>query len=80
MKEILVKIDEKSLEDMAIAINMRRLTDHFSGPIDAFAYVVGAAVENGHEYIQITNLKEMSYKLLELLQKTEVPKDGNLNM
>lgn len=73
MKEIVVRIDEKSLEDMAMTINMRRLTDHFSGPVDAFAYVVGAAIENGHEYIQITNLKEMSYKLLELLGK-EAPK------
>ena len=73
MKEIVVRIDEKSLEDMAMTINMRRLTDHFSGPVDAFEYVVGAAIENGHEYIQITNLKEMSYKLLELLGK-EAPK------
>ena len=72
MKEILVKIDEKSLEDMAVTINMRRLTDHFSGPVDAFAYVVGVAIENGHEYIEITNLKKMSKKLLELLSK-EVP-------
>jgi len=72
LREILVRIDEKSLEDLAMTINMRRLTDHFSGPVDAFAYVVGAAVENGHEYIEITNLKKMSKKLLELLQKTEV--------
>ena len=67
MKELLIKIDQESLDEIAQHINIMTAIDQFSGPAYALAYVVGAAIENGHNEIKIKDIKGLTKHLTKIL-------------
>ena len=63
LKEIIVKIDEKSLEAIAETISIRRAVGHFYGPCDTLAFILGVSIENGKSEVEITDIKNLSNNL-----------------
>ena len=71
MKEITIKIDEKSLKDIALDINIRRTTGHFHGACDTLSFIVGVSIENGKSEVEITDIKKLASKLADKLNAGE---------
>lgn len=71
MKKITIKIDEKSLKDIAYAINIRKMIGQFCGPCDALAFIVGVSIENGKSEVEITDIKGLASKLADKLNSEE---------
>ncbi len=67
MKELLIKIDEKSLEEIATSINIKRMIGQFYGTSDALAFIVGASIENGEKEISIKDIKGLANHLADKL-------------
>jgi hypothetical protein len=69
MKELLVKIDEKSLEEIASSINIKRMIGQFYGPCDALAFIIGVTIENGDEFVAIKDIKGLANHLADKLNQ-----------
>jgi hypothetical protein len=71
MKELLIKIDEKSLEEIATSINIRRMMGQFYGPCDALAFIIGVSMENDEKEISIKDIKGLANHLADKLNEGE---------
>jgi hypothetical protein len=69
MKELLVKIDEESLKELAQTINIKRMIGQFYGPCDALAFIIGVTIEKGDEFVKIKDIKGLANHLADKLNK-----------
>ncbi len=69
MKELLVKIDEESLKEIATSINIKKMIGQFYGPCDALAFIIGVTIEKGDEFVEIKDIKGLANHLADILNK-----------
>lgn len=69
MKELLIKIDEESLKEIATTLNIRRMIGQFYGPCDALAFVIGVSIEEGKKDISIKDIKGLANHLADKLNE-----------
>ncbi len=69
MKELLIKIDEESLKEIAQTLNIRRMIGQFYGPCDALAFIVGVSMENNEKEITIKDIKGLANHLADKLNQ-----------